>query len=428
MTTILWVVAIERYGPVGGRDELNFPVPIGDYAFDLIQQILARSPATRIVFNQSLPDNQANQNKLRSLHEASVEIGGATAHDLREAVGKLKCSDNLIIYWIGHGLMINNRRLLLSSESSAAGDLVTIEVDSILTRLRSADYAVKQIGFFDVCAHLYPTPPVTFSMGGDGGVPKDQFFYFSAAAAETAAINPGELGFSSTVICALSNPARAFPPDPVPLFDELRTRFLTLKLGSRAFPLQRTEHSGSEWTREGTGYSRDIEKYASAADCDVSLFDHLRQQACNTVVLHKLSEAVRHGRVDELIQRLRESHPDQHVPNLLQDAWNRIEVAERLERAGLRMRLTWSAWLLLYEQIVAIDRLQDGTAPDNLAHMFLKVLSQPRDRGRESLVRLLELATRKIRLGNVARANELLLVVRRDVALSPIYAQAVQAL
>jgi hypothetical protein len=428
MATILWIVAIERYGPVGSMDELNFPVPIGDYAFDLIQKVLARSPETRIVFNQSLPDDQANQDKLQSLHGTSVEIGGATAQDLREALGKLKFSDSLIIYWIGHGLMVNNRRLMLSSESTAAGDLVTIEVDSILTRLRSADYAMKQIGFFDVCAHLYPTPPATFSMGGDGGVPKDQFFYFSAAAAETAAINPGEPGFSSTVIDELSNPARPFPPDPVALFDELRKRFLALKLGSRAFPLQRTEHSGSEWTREGAGYSREIEKYASAADCDVTLFDHLRQQAGNTIALHELSEAVRHGRVDELIQRLREGSTDQHVPNLLQDAWNRTEIAERLERTSLRMRLTWSAWLSLYEQIVAIDRLQEGAAPDNLAHMYLKVLSQPRDRGRESLVRLLELAAQKIRLGSVTRANELLMAVRRDAALGPIYAQAVQAL
>lgn len=428
MAVTAWIVAVERYGPLGGADELNFPVPIGNYAFKLIGEILARSPQARIVFNHSLPDNQDNRQEIQRLHGTGVELGGATANELREALGKLKGSDCLIVYWIGHGLMVHNRRLLLSAESSAAGDLVAIEVDSILNRLRSADYAMTQIGFFDVCAHLYPTPPATVDMGGNGGVPKDQFFYFSAAAAETASINPGEPGFSSTVIDALASTARPFPPDPGALFDELRKRFLSLKLGSRAFPLQRTEHSGSEWTREGAGYGTEIEKYASAADCDVSLFDHLRQQVGGAVPLHELSTAVRQGRIDDLVQRLRAGTADPHVPILLQDAWHRMEVAERLERASLRLRMTWSAWLALYARIVALDGLQEGTPPDNLAHMFIKVLSHPRDRGRLSLIRLIELAAREVRSVDATRGQELVSAVRRDTVLGSLYAQAVQDL
>jgi hypothetical protein len=428
MTTNVWVVAIERYGPPGAMDKLNFPVPIGDHAFDLIEKVHARDRQARIVFNQSLSENPVTSVRLQGLQDAGVEISGATSSELGTAVENLKSSDNLIVYWIGHGFMAGNRRLVLCAESRFDGNLVAIEIDSILTRLRSPGYASTQIGFFDVCAHFYTTPPTTVNLGGAGKVPKEQFFYFSAAAAETASVTPGQPGFSSTVIDAVSDPATYFPPEPVALFDKLRTRFSKMKLGSRAFPLQRTEHSGSEWTSYGVGYGKEMEDFASEAHCDVALFDHLHQQVAGTVALHELSAALRHKAVDELVQRLRKGAADQHVPNLLEDGWNRIQIAERLEQTCVPMHMTLSTWLSLYRQIVASDSLQDGPEPDNLAHMFVKVMSQPRERGGDSLVRLLELAARKIRPVDPARANKLQLAVRDDPVLGARYSEAVKGL
>lgn len=399
MTTFVWIVSVERYG-VGSDEEsgLDIPAPIGERALCLATAIAKRDPLAYIVLSASLPDTTGYRKQLAELPETVMRTE-ATQSGLQNALIQLQGSGTLLIYWVGHGVMASNNRLLLSADSRGLSDLRAIDVDSLLTRLRGDMFPRNQLGFFDACAQVVARPAVLDLGDGGGGIATHQYFYFSAAAAEVAAADAGPSGFSRTVIELLIDPLQQFPPPPIPLFVELARRFDELQLSTRAFPLQRTNGSGEMWDYFEGRAASSWGHYARAARCSPEEFDHLRSAAANCVDDQRLCDALRDELMDSLLGNLAEigsSAPKVRV-QLLNDAWLRLRLARQLEPLCLRIGLSWSEWLELCQQIVALDNLQ-ASSSDSLVSLLIGMLNQKNpERGFDSCIRLLALAARRAR-------------------------------
>lgn len=399
MTTFVWIVSIERYG-VGGDDEsgLDIPASIGERALCLAIEIAKRDPLAYIVLSSSLPDTTGYRTQLSELPETVVRTE-ATQEGLQNALLKLQGNGTLLIYWVGHGVMASNKRLLLCADSRELSDLRAIDVDSLLNRLRGKTFPRIQLGFFDACAQVVARPAVLDLGDGGGGVSTNQYFYFSAAAAEVAAADVGLSGFSGTVIELLIDPLQQFPPPPTPLFTELARRFDELQLSTRAFPLQRTNGSGEMWDYVDGRVASTWAHYARAARCSPEEFDHLRGAAADCVDDQRLCDALRDELMDSLLGNLAEKGspaPKVRV-QLLNDAWLHLRLARQLEPLCLRIGLSWSEWQELYQQIVALDNLQ-ASSSDSLVSLLIGMLNQKNpERGFDSCIRLLALAVRRAR-------------------------------
>jgi hypothetical protein len=340
--------------------------------------------------------------------------------------------DTLLIYWTGHGIMSMKRRLLLCADSSSLSDLRGIEVDSLLTRLRSGGFARTQIGFFDTCAQVMPAPAV-LDLGGAGNVPAAQHFYFSASAAEVATADlSSELGFTRTVLRKLTDPSRPFPPAARPLFAELDRHFDEARLSTRAFPLHRTDGSGSDWTILGSSSAEAaLLPYARAARATLGEFEHLRDAAAGCVGDQPLSDAVRAGTMDTLLASLSMtvSNPAQVRVRLLGYAWQRLSLARQLEERCVGLGLSWRAWQELSRKVRTLDNLPDSVPPDGLIGILLSVLDQARfERGIDSCIRLLALAARATRPRDRRRADAFESAVMNHPDLSARWASAVASL
>ncbi|WP_152038112.1 hypothetical protein [Paraburkholderia hospita] len=429
MTTFVWIVAVERYGPVGiDNSELDIPAPIGESALLLASTIAERDPKAHIVLSCSLPDTGKYREQLARLPEAIVRTD-ATQHALRDALPKLHGEGTLLIYWVGHGIMANNKRLLLCADSPNLSSLRAIDVDSILTHLRSDTFPRSQLGFFDACAQVVPTPDV-LTLGGNGDVPTDQYFYFSAAAAQVVAANSGTSGFSGAVIKLLIDPERQFPPEPPKLFDELGYLFDELQLSTRAIPLQRTAGSGDMWDYVGGRGGVEFGHFARAARCSAEEFKHLRNAAGGSVDDQRLCDALRDDRMDTLLNELigGASQAPRVRGQLLQDAWQRLQLARELEPLCLRIGLSWSEWQELCEQVVAIDNLL-ASDPDSLVSLLIGLLDQRNfGRGLESCIRLLALAARRARRKKPRLADNFETEARAMAQLTSRWADAVGTL
>lgn len=405
MTTFAWIVAVERHdgGDAGGID---FPAPIGEWALRLAASIAARDPSARVVLSHSLPDHAGYRQALAAL-PASVLQTGATQQALQDALAHLHGEGTLLVYWVGHGIMARNRRLLLSADSRGLSALRAIDVDNLLAHLRGSGYPRLQLGFFDACAQPMPEPSV-LNLSGADQQGTAQYFYFSASAAEVAAIDITVPGFSNTVLALLTDGARAFPPKPAPLFAELGQRFEAMRLSTSAFPLQRTNGAGDMWDDLGGPDQVALLGYARAARCTPGEFAHLRVAAGGAVIDQVLCDALRDGAMDMLLGELKHGAgmaPRVHV-QLLDDAWQRLRLARALEALWPGIRLSWSEWLELGRQVATLDNLQAPAPPDSLAGLMLGLLDQAKpERGLDSCIRLLALAARRARRQDVGQAE-----------------------
>lgn len=398
MTTYVWIVAVECYGPTdidGGT--LDIPASIGERALELARAFAERDPQAHIVLSCSLPETAGYREQLARLPEAIVQTN-ATQQALQDVLPKLHGDGTLLIYWIGHGVMAGNKRQLLCADSRDISDLRAIDVDSLLTRLRSEVFPRVQIGFFDACAQ--PVAPLSvLALGGGSEVPTNQYFYFSASAAEVAAADTSSSGFSGTVIGLLTDLAQPFPPEPIPLFDELGRRFNDLQLSTRGFPLQRTNGSGEMWDYLEVPADRKLGHFARAARCSPGEFDYLRNAVADCVDDQRLCDALRGDCMDSLLNELHgASKQGQRVHGqLLHDAWQRLQLARELECLCLRIGLSWREWQELCQQVVALDNLQTPPS-DSLATLLVGLLDQKNPGcGLDSCIRLLALAARRVR-------------------------------
>jgi hypothetical protein len=431
MTTFVWIVAVERYGPPGVNDgELDIPAPVGELALKLANAIAERDPEAHIVLSCSLPDTTKYHEQLARLPGTIVRTD-ATQQALQDALLKLQGDGDgtLLIYWVGHGIMTNNKRQLLCADSSDLSCLRAIDVDSLLTHLRSKSFPRRQLGFFDACAQVVP-PPAVLTLGGIGDVATEQYFYFSAAAAEVVAATTGTSGFSGSVIKLLTDPQRQFPPQPTKLFDELGRLFDELQLSTRAIPLQRNSGSGDMWDYVGGRVSVEVSHFARAARCSPGEFEHLHNAAAGSVDDQRLCDALRGDRMDTLLNELNEAQSQ--VPRvrqqLLQDAWERLRLARELESLCLRIGLSWSEWQELYQQVAAIDNLLTSDS-DSLISLLIGLLDQRSlDRGFESCIRLLALAARRARRKKPGLADKFEAEARATAQLTSRWADAVARL
>lgn len=430
MNTTIWIVAVERYGASGGGGGLDIPAPIGEQALTLASEVARRAPAARIVLSCSLPDNAVYQGMLAQL-PALVLQTEATQAALQNALPALHGEGTLLIYWVGHGVMASDERLLLCADSSNIKALRGIDVDSLLVHLRSKEFPRTQLGFFDACAQVVPQPASVLKLGNPVPVPTDQYFYFSAAAAQVAAASAGPRSFSGAVLSALADPARPFPPEPAPLFADLGRRFEELQLSTRAFPLQRTNGSGDMWDYVGAQADNALDSFARAAHCSPREFEHLRSAAAGCVDDQALCDALRDRKMDRLLDEVdRTAGETQRVRALiLRDAWQRLRFARELEAACLRIGLSWAEWQDLREQVVSLDNLGGSVAPDSLSNLLAGLLDQANpERGSDSCIRLLALAARRARRNKPALANQFEAEVRGARPLAERWSAAVNVL
>lgn len=398
MTTYIWIVAIERYGSAGiSADGLDIPASIGERALELARAIAKFDPDSHIVLSHSLPDTSGYREQLAALPKTIVQTE-ATQQALQDALPEFHGDGTLLIYWIGHGIMDSNKRLLLCADSRDQLNLRAIDVDSLLTYLRSEAFPRSQIGFFDACAQLVSYASV-LALPGTRGVPTKQYFYFSAAAAEVAVADTGASGFSGTVIGMLTDQTRKFPPPPEPLFAELAHHFDDLGLSTSAFSLQRTNGSGEMWSYSGGQENNELGQFAKAARCSPGEFGHMRSAAAGCIDDQKLCDALREDRMDTLLHELNEA--GNQVPRvlvqILNDAWQRFRLARQLESLCLRIGLPWSDWQELCQQVGALDNLPTLSS-DSLGSLLISLLDQRNvERGLDSCIRLLALAARRAR-------------------------------
>lgn len=430
MNTTVWIVAVERYGAPGGGGGLDIPARIGEQALALVSTIARRAPTARIVLSCSLPDDIEYQGMLAQL-PAQVLQTDATQAALQNALPVLRGEGTLLIYWVGHGVMASDDRLLLCADSSDIKALRVVHVDSLLVHLRSKEFPRTQIGFFDACAQVVPPPTSVLKLGNPAPVPTDQYFYFSAAAAQVAAASAGQRSFSGAVLAALDDPARPFPPEPAPLFADLGRRFEELQLSTRAFPLQRTNGSGDMWDYVGAQADNALDSFARAAHCSSVEFAQLSNAAAGCVDDQALCNALRDGQMDHLLDEVdRTAEETQRVRALLlRDAWQRLQFARELEAACLRIGLSWGEWQDLREQVVALDNLGRMVLPDSLSSLLAGLLDQANpERGRDSCIRLLALAARRARRNKPALANQFEANVRGARSLAKRWNAAVSVL
>ena len=429
MTAFVWIVAIERYdGTESEGRELDLRVPVGERALTLASAIAARDPNARIVLSSSLPDSAVYRERLGRL-PASVLHTGATAQDLQEALEQLEGEGTLLVYWVGHGVMVGNRRYLVTAESRSRTNLTGIEVDSLLTHLRSACYPRSQTGFIDACAQVI-ADPTTVTLGGAGDIATEQFVYFSAAAAETAVIDTSDNGFSATVIGLLTEDAQPFPPAPAALCDELERRFKTMPLLTRACCLRRTRGSGDLW-EDVKQPTPDLAGLARAANCTFDEFSRLREACAGCVDDQTLYGALRDDRMDALLDSLKKvaGVALDHRMDLLGDAWRRMQLTRALSVACQRIGLRLPDWLEVRDQVVTLDNLQILAPGGELRDLLAGVLDQALpDRGVDSCIRLLALGARRARTSAPGPVAAFIAEVRGLAPLSARWDQAVATL
>lgn len=425
----VWIVAIERYGAdsVRAKGPIDISEPIGRMAIELAIAFAKREPTATIILSVSLPDTDAYKAQLTAL-PFNITVTGAAQSDLRKALTLLQGSGHLLTYWVGHGIMSKDKRLVLTADSEGLDDLRAYDVDSILRHLRSRVYPRMQIGFFDACANVFPQATVT-TLGGPGDVSTDQYFYFAASAGQVTPANTLLGGFSGTVISELTDPLREFPPDAKKLFADLRRRFDEARLSTRAFPLQWTEASGESWSRQGGAHDEMLSQHARAAWCTVGEFEQLRASAGGCVDDATLSQALREETLDDLLLKLRQTCKEPIKVALLTDAWSRLSLARALEDPCVALGLPWQDWLALQNQVTALNNLHQAPPPDGIVDLLLTVLSQTRpERGWDALVKLLGLAARRVRQTDFRRADAILEAVRRQRVLQPRIEEALASL
>lgn len=398
MTTFAWIVAIESYAPAAGDGaSIDIGEPIGKLAVELATTIARRDPEACVVLSSSLPDTAQYRQLLAQVPDRVLRTG-ASQQALQDALSALRGEGTLLVYWISHGVMARGRRLLLCADSRIA-DLRAIDVDSLLTHLRGDAYPRTQMGFFDACAQVVPDPAV-LSLGGSGDRDTEQYFYFSAAAAQVASADTQTTGFSRTVVAALSDGERAFPPPPAELFAELGRRFDALQLSTRAFPLHWTTGSGTDWSSKGGADDAATARHAAAARCSAGEFEQLRVAAAGYIPDHVLCGALRDGDMELMLELLARAADDevQLRGQLLSDAWGRLKLAREIEEVCLGIGLSWREWQDLRDQVVALDNLPTTPPPDSLPALLCKLLDQAKpQRGLDSCIRLLALAARRAR-------------------------------
>jgi hypothetical protein len=426
-----WVVGVEAYASAGDgrRNGLDIDAPIGRWALDLALSLSEREPGIRLAMNLSLADRPEYRERLATLAARGHAPQPATQQGLQNSLRRLHGQGTLLVYWVGHGLMDTRSRYLLCADSSSITDLRALSVDSLLMHLRGKDFPRVQIGFFDACAQVMSTPNV-LTLGGASATLTNQYFFFAASATEIAPANTTGKGFSNTVVAALRDTTRAFPPNPEKLFAELLAAFQSLPAATQAFPMQWTYRSGEFWSEQGVEAAHELREQARRAYLGRATFEHVLRGAGGCVTANSLSVALRANQMPSLLAQVRHDYNGSPHPDLLEDAWQRLQIARSLESECAALGLFWHEWIALRDYVCGRDHLGTPINLENLTDLLIAMLDQTnKTRGYDSCIRLLELAARRTLDSSAsASAKELRKAVVDHPELGPRYEDAVAQL
>ncbi|VTU15152.1 hypothetical protein H6CHR_00136 [Variovorax sp. PBL-H6] len=345
MASILaWIVAVECHAaPPGKRNSLDFKAPVSLRALEWAEWLRDRAEVELLMNVSATPgsDEAARVDTLRPRLLNGAEAHRADAASLRASLGKLARTppaDVLLLLWIGHGVMNNRQRYLLTQDTEDLENLQSWDLDSLLQHLRSARMPPLQIGAIDSCAQVISDRPGNVQLSGTGKTSRLQHFYFSSTAAAIASLNPFEPTLASMALDVLK--AIEWPPSPRPLDALLMDR--VAGLASRPVRFEWTQGSGDQWSsRFGSGDDdRAMAANARRAQLSEVLFRHLWLDLASTgETPAALAKAIRGDTLEALAKKIEGNAPDAPEPDLLRDAWDRVKLvqqwAPRLATLGL---------------------------------------------------------------------------------------------
>jgi hypothetical protein len=427
---LAWIVAVECHRPPapGRRSMLDFKAPVSQRALDWAEWLRDQADV-QLLMNVSAVGGSEQARRLDALRPQLLnaamahQAGTAALRDALRRIARNPPADLLLLLWMGHGVMNNRQRFLLHEDAEDADNLHSWELDSLLQRLRSASAPALQIGVFDTCAQVVSERPGNEQLGGGGkAAVRGQHFYFAASAAAIASLNPFEPTLASLALRSLQ--ALDWPPQPAALDALLQHKMAALP--SRPVRFEWTQGSGDQWsTREAAGdVNAEIARQARRCELSEPLFRHLWHEVSALLAQPgELAKAVRNGKVAALVRKLALTHPDAAEPDLLLDAWQRVQQVMQWAAPAAALGLSLPHWTALAQQLADRDARR---APEfsELRELLLWALDMGRNAGRDSarahaaLLRLLWLAQQQVQ-GSTPAAL-LLLALQADTMLGPL--------
>lgn len=382
-SVLIWVVAVECHSaPPGRRSELDFKAPVSRRALEWAEALRDR-PGVQMLMNVSAVPASPEMARLDALRPRLLnpdEAHRADANALHISLAALARDqpfDQLLLLWIGHGVMNNRQRYLLHQGTTSADNLRSWELDSLLQHLRSANAPPLQIGLFDTCAQVWSERPGNEQLGGSGNAVRAQHFYFASTAAAIASANPFEPTLASETLAAIQ--AIDWPPQPRALDALLQPKIDGLP--SRPVRFEWTQGSGDQWSsRHASGADNaEIARQALRSRTSELLFRHVWQEAASAgVTAGDLAKAIRADKVEALAKKLARARPDASEPDLLRDAWQRAKTVELWAADLADLGLSLPQWSDLAQQLVNQDARHAGAFAE-LRELLLWSLDMNRD-------------------------------------------------
>jgi hypothetical protein len=439
----VWVVAVERHAMLGGEaSALDVASPITTPALLFASRLVSRAAEAQarnaaqhppqVFLNVSHPGRADDLSTLQHLQQAGAQLRDATLASLQATLQQLAqpgAIDLLLLYWVGHGVMQGNDRLLVTADSQRADQLWALDLAGLLGHLRDQAHAPLQVGFIEACAQLVSAAPNRLALAQHAGTDRRQHFYFSASATELASDDTRRPGFTQSVLATLQ--ALPWPPEPAALHADLSARLAQLPLASRPATLSWTDGSGDLWSARGDSalQARDRaarEAAARNAGVSVSVLTQLLDSAGGLVDAPTLAQALYLGQPDALLQALQAAHPGSPAPAALHEAWARWQMLQPLMGVVQGLALYWPAWQALAADELARSHGQARLEATDLPGLLLEVLDQgDRARGIGCLLRVLERAARQ---APAAQAQALREALRVHPGLQPLLQAALAEL
>ncbi len=231
--TYALVVGVEKYD-ASPKWDLDGPANDAD---KYVEWLLSRNvPAANILSYISPLDKYAD--------EVRAGTPAATRENIYQALTGLLAAKRdgalLYVFWSGHGMITPENERLLFYANATQQNILNLDLNSLLTSLRSNYFAGfgQQIFFIDACANYvanwrtYSTLPHETFPGGDPLAVREQFVCLAAKPGEYAKnISRQQTGlFSQTVREELEKEGvERWPPDMPALSESLTRRFEVLR-------------------------------------------------------------------------------------------------------------------------------------------------------------------------------------------------------
>lgn len=395
-TVCAWIVGVETYG---GDGELDIPARIVDRALDVARALIHRDGTTRILANLS-HDAAHYADSLALLGAHNAEVRSASLQDIRTSVDLLERSDVLVLYWIGHGVVREDKRQVLTADSKSPADYTVLDIGGLLRRLQSSTCAPLQVGFFDCCAQLTAAPTETSILNTQDLADCAQHFYFSSRYGQTVSTSTRDNRFAVAVKDAIEGTAW-------PLAAGSFTQSITTAFAARGVDeFHRTTGSGDVWERAVNERARHLEAQARRSKRPEAVLTHLAQGTSDLVIIEAMAEALRGKKMAAYVKKTAIDSPQGTWAHLLQDAWQRVRLSDKFLSLAEDLALPLSDWLELAQALPTSADRSPALESADLQALMLRVLDiNDPERSRKVFAQLLhEAANRAAAKRSVAAA------------------------